>query len=290
MIHAKNKAPRKPILNSRERIAYDRLIEVCQKHSATIWAQIRLLDAIGANQNTMNRLDYDFCMQAHLDFLVVDIADLNPLFAVEFDGPTHKEAIQVRRDDIKNRVCREHALSLLRITDKHIKTKYRSFDALSYLVSYWFISRDIERAGEADPQIRDQYFDPEDMFVDPGKPFEIFPYQLDWDAARKLDRARHRKVIESFTFWYGQDKVGRQKVIAYAHLPNGRVVYRYSLMWQNGFGMVIDQRNFLKQVATVNLAESIDRYQAGIFRDFVSKEQWERRFEHLKIGFESDQW
>src|SRR5213593_229380 len=58
---------------------------------------------------------FDFWRMSHLDFVVATRDRTEPLFAVEFDGPYHRGPEQVARDILKNRLCKEAGLPLLRI-------------------------------------------------------------------------------------------------------------------------------------------------------------------------------
>lgn len=61
-------------------------------------------------------------MRAHLDFVVCDRGRaMTPVFAVEFDGPSHVSDVQRARDVRKNRLCARAGLPLLRIGDAEIQ-------------------------------------------------------------------------------------------------------------------------------------------------------------------------
>jgi len=83
-------------------------------------ADIVNLDAI-RNQNSLTSSELSSALRMSFDFLVTDENSV-PLFAVEYDGPQHRSDPEVvRRDRLKNRLCEEAGLQLLRIESEYLE-------------------------------------------------------------------------------------------------------------------------------------------------------------------------
>jgi Protein of unknown function (DUF2726) len=61
---------------------------------------------------SVTRADWNRATRQHLDFLVTD-ENRNPVFAVELDGATHRQAEMIALDQVKDRVCQAAGLDLL---------------------------------------------------------------------------------------------------------------------------------------------------------------------------------
>lgn len=84
-----------------------------------IFSKIRLIDVIGSDEGeNLPPEERNFLRTAHLDFVVYSLSDDLTEFALEFDGPQHEfDPNQRRRDIIKNRLCDNAELPLIRISD-----------------------------------------------------------------------------------------------------------------------------------------------------------------------------
>lgn len=112
---------------------------------------------IGANTSLQSVLDKDRSLtpaefslytRGHLDFVVSRADDDEPEFAIEFDGFAHQDPRQVERDIIKNRLCAEAGLPLLRIGHDELRTRER-ITVLEWLVER-FIAWEMDAANAAD--------------------------------------------------------------------------------------------------------------------------------------------
>jgi hypothetical protein len=74
---------------------------------------------LGARHPWLRPGDWDFAFKSHFDFLVhAPLGERHatqPLFAVEFDGPTHATPEDRARDSRKNRLCLASGLPLVRL-------------------------------------------------------------------------------------------------------------------------------------------------------------------------------
>ena len=96
---------------------------------------MRLSDAIQKSEGEhLTNEEFSLYTKAHLDFLVVtQIKPSDPVFAVEFDGAFHADTDQARRDVIKNRLCKQAGLPLLRVGAVEVK-EFDRFSLLDYML------------------------------------------------------------------------------------------------------------------------------------------------------------
>ena len=101
----------------KERETFDILERVLQGTPYRVFSKVRLSDVLGVEPGErIPSEDYKFLLTAHLDFVVYCRRGyLQPIFAIEFDGPHHQEPSYIKRDIKKNRLCMRANLPLLRI-------------------------------------------------------------------------------------------------------------------------------------------------------------------------------
>ena len=133
----------KRMLNFPERITYNRLIDVCARRSAQVYAKVRLADVLPIENSGISKLLYEFALQAHYDFVVADLLQ-RPLFAVEFDGPTHGSSTQGERDSKKNDLSQRFGLPLIRIKAHDLHRSESRLDRLTRVAEGWFDRSQIE--------------------------------------------------------------------------------------------------------------------------------------------------
>jgi hypothetical protein len=107
---------RVPILvNDYERAVDSQLASVFGRSGRRVHCKPRLADVLPVNDGSLGQADRSYALCAHFDFVVTDEEGLAEL-AVEFDGPLHhSDPVTIRRDERKERICREFMLPLLRI-------------------------------------------------------------------------------------------------------------------------------------------------------------------------------
>src|SRR5262249_40916153 len=80
-------------------------------------------DVINLDPATVTSAERSYWFKAHLDFVVFDAETSEPRFAVEYDGRQHvTDAEQMRRDEMKDRLCEMAGLPLLRIDSNFMRT------------------------------------------------------------------------------------------------------------------------------------------------------------------------
>jgi hypothetical protein len=123
----------KKLLNLHEEATRSRLKAVCSEWGATVFAKVHVADVLPIENSGISDADFRFALRSHFDFVVCD-TEHTPLFAVEFDGPSHDKPEQARRDIQKNSLCERFQFPILRINARYLVRKYGTFDLLSWFV------------------------------------------------------------------------------------------------------------------------------------------------------------
>jgi hypothetical protein len=125
-------------------------MKVAAQNGAAVYPKVRVADVLQIVGSGIADDVYRFALQAHFDFVVTK--GVTPIFAVEFDGPSHGAKQQRTRDEKKDEICRHLGFPLLRITSRYLPAIYRSYDLLSWCIEQWFLSQAFTEAqgrGEA---------------------------------------------------------------------------------------------------------------------------------------------
>lgn len=149
----------KRILNTPERTTHELLRDACSRRSAEVFAKIRVADILPIENSGISDTLFRFALQSHFDFVVAD-KQQSPLFAVEFDGPTHREAIQIERDSKKDTLCNRFGFPMLRINAGYINRKYRNLHLLTWFVEVWFFYKAVEEGQQSGALPADEDFCP----------------------------------------------------------------------------------------------------------------------------------
>jgi hypothetical protein len=247
----------KRLLNRSEEQTNSVLRPLTEEWGAHTFPKVRVADILPIENSGIDDQSYRFALQSHFDFVITD-NDLRPLFAVEFDGPTHGDAAQKKRDEIKNQLCKRFSLPLLRINSLYIGQTYRQMDLLTWFVSYWFAQRTIETAYETGQLPEDAYVDPMLMMNVPGTS-NNFPLWLTADVRTAFQKYRDAGVCidPGPSSFVGLDGAGNYRVISYM-----AITHSTGLMTETG----MRSQNF--PVECSELVDAIAEHQ--IFDDFNS--------------------
>src|SRR5437899_12157183 len=99
----------KRLLTQAEEAVNDVLKPLCENWGVHTFIKVRLADVLPIENSGIDNAAYHFALQSHFDFVAAD-SDLNPRFAVEFDGETHASNVQQQRDRQKNQLCERFCL------------------------------------------------------------------------------------------------------------------------------------------------------------------------------------
>lgn len=130
---------RKRMLNEKEEITIAILNAVTSKYEAHVWIKSKIADVLNIENTGLSDKEYKYALMAHFDFVVADY-DYMPKFAVEFDGSQHKsDASAIRRDELKNNICRRFGFPLLRITSDYFEKIGQFPTILSWITELYFL-------------------------------------------------------------------------------------------------------------------------------------------------------
>jgi ssDNA-binding Zn-finger/Zn-ribbon topoisomerase 1 len=136
----------KRLLNTPERITYGRLRDVCARHEAAVYPKVRLADVLPIENSGLSDVLYEFALQGHYDFVVTG-RDEVPIFAIEFDGPQHRDSPQAERDVKKDELSSRFRFPLFRVHAKDLCRTESQLDNLSELIERWFHDHAQQNAG-----------------------------------------------------------------------------------------------------------------------------------------------
>ncbi len=137
------------LMNVPEQIVHGRLRDVCDRYGASVHTKVRVADVFQIQAGDVDQVLYEYALMAHFDFVVCD-EDKRPLFAVEFDGPSHRDPTQLKRDRKKDEICRSYAFPLKRYRKEDLRRTVDKLDILTEQAEQWFEAR----TTEMDSQLR----------------------------------------------------------------------------------------------------------------------------------------
>jgi len=249
------------LLNRYEEITFHRVKEVTDRVGAHVFPKVRIADVLPINGSGISGEDFSFCLKAHFDFVVTD-AGKNPLFAVEFDGPTHRDAEQTARDGTKDKVAARFGLPLLRINANYVDKNFRDLDLLTYFIEVWFLREAFFEAQAGGRIPWDEPFDPASVMMD-GIRDRKWPFWLSVDARIKIEKLFEDKLVETrgANYWVGTDAAKRYRCLAWIGLPGGSACFVETGMQSQNFP--VREGDVLEQIAVIDLHEALDKIARG---------------------------
>jgi len=149
------------LLNKAEEIAFRELEAITDDNALRLFTKPRLSDVIWKGHTHLSQRVFDFYTRSHADFVVSD-ADSKPLIVVEYDGPAHTQPTQQERDRIKDALCTEVGLGILRINANHVTRLYRGMSVLRWIIEVtelekWFYKAQVDGHLPWDEPVRPGY-------------------------------------------------------------------------------------------------------------------------------------
>ena len=250
-----------PLLNKYEKVTYSKLSEVSQQNGAHVFAKVRIADVLPITGSGISDSDYSFALKAHFDFVVTD-RDYNPLFAVEVNGPLHRNERQKERDYRKDGLSEQFHFPLLRINSNYIDRQFRGLDLLTYFVDVWFMSAAFDKAQTRGDIPEDQFFDPALILMDPKRK-ERWPYWLSVDLQIRLQALSESGRIHDYipSHWIGTDCEGTYRCLrSLDYTANSYVIVETGMRAQR-FPLL--RPELLSQIAIFDSWEELERVFAG---------------------------
>jgi hypothetical protein len=245
----------KRLLNEYEEATNDVLKPLSDKWGAHAFVKVKTASILPIEKSGIDDSAFRFALQSEFDFVVTD-DDLQPLFAVEFDGETHKTELQRDRDRKKNQLCERFCLPLLRINSRYLVRKYRQMDLLSWFINYWFSDRVIADAYEAGQIPSHEFVDPS-MILSLPETTQEFPLWLSGDVRCQIERLYERgECLDACpSCFVGTDMENNYRAIAYIRVTEGFAVRSRTAMRQQQFNAPLHE--VLETIAVHDLYQSL---------------------------------
>lgn len=129
---------------------------VAERYHASVHLNTKLSDLVDPRRAAR---DFDWATRAHVDVLVRDEShSLEPLFAIEVDGPHHAEPEQARRDRLKDGLLREAGIDVIRVTTPTVTRQHGPSRLTAYLTEIWFLARWFRESQQAGTMPQDEPF------------------------------------------------------------------------------------------------------------------------------------
>jgi len=179
-------APFKRLVNRQEENAHGELKTVADDYGYVVYLKVRVADVLPIEDSGIASELYTYALKSHFDFVACD-RDYNPVFVVEFDGPSHRAETQRWRDKMKDILCVRFAMPVLRINTNHLVQKYNKASLPRWIISAWELQKSFDEAQERGHIPWDEGFDPV-MLWHPGKTLEeIHPHWLSLRPRRSIE-------------------------------------------------------------------------------------------------------
>lgn len=216
---------RKRIFNLAEAAVNRQLSKYAEENGYKIYVKMRLRDAIDIDGMETSARERDFAWKSHLDFVCVDEEENLPVLAVEYDGHQHlTDARQRDRDKIKDTLCRQAELPLLRIDSEYAR-KEGKWRVLDYILSVHESAKafhEAQRRGHV-PADEDFYHG---LIIELDEEGNASLMGLDMPANRFLLGFRDRQqCLWQSSWWRARD--GQCEARTLLALPNGLYLTSY---------------------------------------------------------------
>lgn len=245
----------KKILNSFEESTHIKLNKVCEDYGTSVYPKMRVADVLQIENSGISNNEYRFALQSHFDFVITN-SNHTPIFAVEFDGPSHKSIAQIHRDETKDNLCEKFNFPILRINAQHLTKKYRNFDLLSWFIEVWFLQESFYEAQRNGHIPWDEPFDPMSFYYMSGKK-EVFPLWLSMDLRVKIqDISKSKKCLDDMpSEWIGVDKQEIYYGLSWILISEKEGIVTKAMMRKKNFPIVIS--DILGEILAFQLYEEL---------------------------------
>jgi hypothetical protein len=230
------------VLNLHEEAALQELEALGSKYGYRVHSKMRVADVLPIEGSGISKELFSFALKSHFDFVVCDKAHV-PLFTVEFDGPTHLDPRQERRDAKKDEICRIFSFPMLRIKFNHLLKRYNNASLLRWIISAWELQKDFVRGQEEGTVPDTEDFDPMWLFHPGNTIEEIHPHVIALRARLQMERLRKKGAVKyAFPFSFvGTDEADNYRGIEYIMIDENTAVCVESAMRRQNFPVEMGQ-------------------------------------------------
>jgi len=248
------------LLNRYEEVVFDQISEVGQKYGLSVYPKVRLADVIDLDALDIDYSYKSFGLRSHFDFVIS--REYQPLYVVEFDGPSHLTDVQRERDTKKDKLCKMGGLPILRVNSRYIDKIFGNLSLLAWIMETYEMQCGFYEAQESGHIPFDEPFDPFSlMTMRDGK----FVHTL-WLSQRHIQRMRalHKQgLIRDFVSsgWIGENDNGTMRGIEYIRVTATHGLHVETAMRSQQFPVLFS--DLLNEILIIQLMGRIDAYLAG---------------------------
>ncbi|WP_445187202.1 DUF2726 domain-containing protein [Pseudonocardia sp. Cha107L01] len=251
---------RKKVLNNTEYRVDQILADYADQTGYRINLKMRLRDALDIDDLALSGEDRNFLWTSHLDFVAIDTSTQLPVLAIEYDGPMHDDRVQVRRDLVKDRLCRDNGLQMLRL-DSNFARKEGKWVVLKYILWAHEVGKAFYKAQESGyiPEDEPFYHGSVVEVSDDGKGYGFAG--IDMPAIRYLHSFRQAHSCVWQRQWWRS--VGLEvESVNVVSLPNS--LYLVGRCRMRNFALVgISAHDISQELSTAELGWLAHRYSKG---------------------------
>jgi len=246
-------------LNREEEIALQELSSVAADNALRVFPKTRLSDVLLKGDARLPERIFNYYTRSHFDFLVIE-PNGKPFMAIEYDGPFHHtDPKQAERDQIKNQLCKDSGLPLLRVNANHVIRKFRGMTLLRWIIEVTQTGIAFDKAQAAGHIPYDEPFDPAMIFSDGSG--RKWPYWLSVDAARNINNFLRGQVGEkAWVTMAGSDRQGNLHHFQYLRINDKFLCVKTAARYQDVNIPVFDM---LDQISQYEMGEQLEKYLQG---------------------------
>jgi uncharacterized protein DUF2726 len=196
------------LVNRTEELVFKELSAIASDNGLKVFPKMRLQDVILKGKTVLLPKHFEYYTRSHFDFVLAN-TDFSPVMAIEYDGPHHQLVSQIERDEIKNMLCRDAGLPILRINANHVLRTFRGMTLLRWIVEVRELEKAFYDAQERGSIPIEEPFDP--LLIDSLGKGRRFPYWLSVAATQQINsltRNSDSLVSKGWSNLTGYDEIG----------------------------------------------------------------------------------
>lgn len=250
----------KRLVNQSEEAVDAELQSLANEYGYRVHIKIRVADVLRVEGSGIYDDLFSFALKAHFDFVISD-ANSDPLFAVEFDGPSHRLENQQERDAQKDELCERFELPILRINTNHLVKKYNKASLLRWIISAWELQKSFLQGQKTGQIPFDEDFDPIMLWHHPGKTIEeMHPHWIALKPRLHIERLHKQGKLPvggTCGLIFRTDK-SHYRGIEWIDLNDGSVVMAESGMREQRFPLYLG--SLFDELMTIQLYDELIRH------------------------------
>lgn len=250
------------LLNCSEEIVHRELGKIASDNGLRVFAKPRLSDVITKGSTRLSSREFEFYTRSHCDFVLTD-AKARPLMIVEYDGPLHKSSEkQQERDTIKNALCQQAGLGLLRINDRYVTKLYGGMSVLRWIIEVTELEKAFYEAQKDGLVPWDEPFESA-LFLSSPSSAEKFPYWLSASATQSFHKffdKLHRDIPKGWSGILGYDKNEASRRLSFLYFGD-KILYSTTGIRKQD--LQFPEYDLLDELDTCELGLLLEKFERG---------------------------